>query len=309
VQTLHHYDKIGLLKPSLRAANGYRMYSDRDLLKLQQIMALKYFGFKLADIKILLNSEVNMIEHFNVQLLLLREKADRLYEASKIIEGIVSEYGNNKSISWEDIIKSIEVFTTTEKLEVTWAGRILDPKGLKEYAQFERDLKSRLTESQKKELVTQWEEMISTLKSNLESDPRSEYGRMIFKRLLDLSNKYYGKGFAALRATIWERGCIEGLADEKDHGLSQEMITWINTALDAYFRTSISAILAEIDSTSNDKLIHSLDDLLTELCGYSKTRRETLLNEVLEDDKISQKARILLKKYYLEWCGAVYFKN
>ena len=41
VQTLHHYDRIGLLKPSLRHTNGYRVYSEKDLLTLQQIIALK----------------------------------------------------------------------------------------------------------------------------------------------------------------------------------------------------------------------------------------------------------------------------
>lgn len=33
-QTLHHYDRIDLLKPSIRLANGYRVYSENDLLKL-----------------------------------------------------------------------------------------------------------------------------------------------------------------------------------------------------------------------------------------------------------------------------------
>lgn len=33
VQTLHHYDKINLLAPSVRHANGYRLYSERDLLQ------------------------------------------------------------------------------------------------------------------------------------------------------------------------------------------------------------------------------------------------------------------------------------
>lgn len=64
VQTLHHYDHIGLLKPSLRLTNGYRVYSEKDLLKLQQIIALKFFGFKLTHIKSLLTDEVNMLDHF-----------------------------------------------------------------------------------------------------------------------------------------------------------------------------------------------------------------------------------------------------
>ena len=33
VRALHHYDKIGLLKPSMRLPNGYRLYSEKDLLK------------------------------------------------------------------------------------------------------------------------------------------------------------------------------------------------------------------------------------------------------------------------------------
>ncbi|MBV8801763.1 MAG: MerR family transcriptional regulator, partial [Gammaproteobacteria bacterium] len=63
VQTLHYYDRIGLLKPSVRLPNGYRLYSENDLLKLQQIIALKFFGFALPQIKKLLSSDVNMLDH------------------------------------------------------------------------------------------------------------------------------------------------------------------------------------------------------------------------------------------------------
>ena len=44
-RTLHHYDAIGLLQPSRREANGYRLYSEHDLVRLQQIVALKFLGF------------------------------------------------------------------------------------------------------------------------------------------------------------------------------------------------------------------------------------------------------------------------
>lgn len=67
VRTLHHYDKIGLLKPSLRRPNGYRLYSEKDLLKLQQILALKFFGFKLSRIKTLMQEEINIFDHFRAQ--------------------------------------------------------------------------------------------------------------------------------------------------------------------------------------------------------------------------------------------------
>ena len=51
IRMLRHYDKIGLLKPTYRADNGYRYYNASDLAKLQQIIALKSFGFTLSGIK------------------------------------------------------------------------------------------------------------------------------------------------------------------------------------------------------------------------------------------------------------------
>ncbi len=74
VQTLHHYDRIDLLKPSVRLSNGYRIYSEKDLLRLQQIIALKFFGFELSQIKTLLASSAEAIEHFAVQAKLLEQK-------------------------------------------------------------------------------------------------------------------------------------------------------------------------------------------------------------------------------------------
>ncbi|AGK46494.1 merR regulatory family protein [Burkholderia thailandensis MSMB121] len=50
VRTLHHYDAIGLLKPSARADNGYRLYDRSDIARLHQIQALRRFGLALADV-------------------------------------------------------------------------------------------------------------------------------------------------------------------------------------------------------------------------------------------------------------------
>jgi len=45
IRALHHYDRLGLLKPSGRTAAGYRRYTDRDLVRLEQVVALKFIGF------------------------------------------------------------------------------------------------------------------------------------------------------------------------------------------------------------------------------------------------------------------------
>ncbi|ROZ79605.1 MerR family transcriptional regulator [Ramlibacter sp. WS9] len=50
VRTLHHYDEIGLLKPSGRSESGYRLYSREDVARLHGIQALRQLGLALADI-------------------------------------------------------------------------------------------------------------------------------------------------------------------------------------------------------------------------------------------------------------------
>ena len=54
VRTLHHYDAIGLLRPSGRTdsahGSGHRLYTAADVARLQQILSLKHLGFGLEQI-------------------------------------------------------------------------------------------------------------------------------------------------------------------------------------------------------------------------------------------------------------------
>src|SRR4051812_49093388 len=57
VKTLHHYDRLGLLRP-LRTPAGYRTYSDLDLQRLEEIAALKVIGVPLKEIAALLKGDL-----------------------------------------------------------------------------------------------------------------------------------------------------------------------------------------------------------------------------------------------------------
>ena len=56
VRTLHHYDAIGLLKPTAVTEAGYRLYDDEALERLQQILLFREVGFPLKEIKRILDS-------------------------------------------------------------------------------------------------------------------------------------------------------------------------------------------------------------------------------------------------------------
>lgn len=149
VQTLHHYDRIDLLKPSARQANGYRVYSEQDLLKLQQIIACKFFGFELSQIKNLLTDASGAVEQFSAQALFLEQKAANLLDASKTMKNIISEVKDDKSIPWETVITLIEVYRMTQQLEHAWVKDIFSPEELKQYAAFETEMISHSTPEQK----------------------------------------------------------------------------------------------------------------------------------------------------------------
>lgn len=56
VRTLHHYDAIGLLKPSQTTQAGYRLYDDAALTRLQNILMFRELRFPLKEIKAILDS-------------------------------------------------------------------------------------------------------------------------------------------------------------------------------------------------------------------------------------------------------------
>ena len=51
VRALHHYDEIGLLRPSLHTGSGHRLYTAVDIARLQQILSLRQLGFALEEIR------------------------------------------------------------------------------------------------------------------------------------------------------------------------------------------------------------------------------------------------------------------
>lgn len=90
IRTLQYYDEIRLLKPSELTQSGYRLYDDDALQKLQQILFFKELGFKLKEIKeILEKPDFDRMNAFKKQkelLLIKRNRTDRLIQLLSRLE-------------------------------------------------------------------------------------------------------------------------------------------------------------------------------------------------------------------------------
>src|SRR5689334_2218056 len=109
VRTLHHYDRLGLLQPANRTEAGYRLYSDADIVRLQQIVTLKFIGMSLQQIRdVLTKRRVNVLEALTRQQRLLERKRSQLDHAIAALE-LAKRYSGNASAEPEAFRKIIEV--------------------------------------------------------------------------------------------------------------------------------------------------------------------------------------------------------
>lgn len=127
-RTLQYYDEIGLLKPTGLSPSGYRLYDDKALEKLQQILFFKELDFRLKDIKELLdNEDFDKIKAFKEQKKLLCLKRKRLDDLIKLLSKL--EKGEQcmsfKEFDLSEYINALETFKNQKTDDViTYWGSV-----------------------------------------------------------------------------------------------------------------------------------------------------------------------------------------
>ena len=109
IRTLQYYDRIGLLHPTGYTQAGYRLYDDRALQKLQQILLYRELEFPLKDIrKIMESPSFDRERALEQQITLLTFKKERLEDLIELARGIKTVGGNTMDFSAFDTRKTDE---------------------------------------------------------------------------------------------------------------------------------------------------------------------------------------------------------
>jgi len=210
VRTLHYYDQLGLLKPSFERANGYRVYTDADLLKLQQIVTLKFMGFSLGQIRELLDSKgYEAVKSLKVQAGAVKDEIARLRQASRAIDQVLRLLETKGRINRQKLIKIMEVIQMGEDVKKTWHEKFYTEVELKEFA----EVGKKYTPEMAKAYERRWAELIAEVKKNLKADPASETAQSLAKRWKDLLNEAYGDR-PELKARIGEAYTAGAVPDD-----------------------------------------------------------------------------------------------
>lgn len=231
VRTLQYYDKEDLLSPSSESEGGRRLYTDKDVIKLHQILSLKSLGFSLDDIKnrlVSLDTPADVAGALTDQAAAIRKKMETLAESLKAIETLKAEVLKMQTVDFKkyaDIIVNLQM-----KNDYYWMIRHFDDQTLDHIrSRFDKDSGLAAMETFKR----LQNEAIQFQKDGV--SPESEAGKTLAKEFWEMVMKFTD-GDMNVMSKLIETINLDGL----DNNWKQRQTTanaFIEPALGAYFDT------------------------------------------------------------------------
>jgi DNA-binding transcriptional MerR regulator len=193
VRALHHYDRIGLLKPQ-RGTSGFRLYRMEDLERLEQIAALKFLGIPLQEIRLLLkHGPLTLVDSLNVQREALAEKRKRIDRAVVAIEAAEKVIRSGKTTDasiLRKIIEAIDMQPQENSMRKYYTEQAWIDK--------ERLAQETPLEARKKNMED-FRQLFAEIEADIDLDPATEQAQTLTRRWLVLSQFAHG-GNEAIRA-------------------------------------------------------------------------------------------------------------
>ena len=174
VKALHHYDRLGLLQPG-RTDTGYRVYLERDLETLEQIVALKFLGIPLKQIGVVLKRAAQLPDALRLQRRALEEKHDLLGRAIRAAEESLE---SGQPADAAILKKIIEVIDMQDGIAV-----------MKKY--YSEEAWDRHRRYYEEGPSPEWRQLYRDAEALLGTDPGSEPAQALVERWFELSRRAY----------------------------------------------------------------------------------------------------------------------
>jgi len=143
VRTLHHYDEVGLLCPSERSEAGYRLYTDDDLARLQQVLFYKELGFGLEEIRELMaDPAFDRREALLAQREMVAEHALRLEAMLSLIDKTLISLEGGIRMTKEEMFEVFGDFDPSEyeeEVEQRWGDTDAYKESAKRTSRYTKD--------------------------------------------------------------------------------------------------------------------------------------------------------------------------
>lgn len=223
VRTLHHYDEIGLLSPSHRSESGYRLYTQDDVVRLQQVRSLRTLGFSLEEAGAFLKRPgVTPDRVLQLHIAHLKERIEMEQRLCDRMEAIAKRWGADETVPTEEFLQVIEVTTMLDKYYT--------PEQMEELKQ----RREALGDGRIRQAEGEWKELMAQVQAEMDkgTDPADERVQQLARRWMGLVQEFTGghPGIAQSLGRMYkEETTVAGL----DTAHMRQMMEYVGKAMAA----------------------------------------------------------------------------
>lgn len=220
VRALHHYDEIGLLSPSHRSEAGYRLYTEVDVARLQQIRSLRALGFSLEEARdFLKRPEVTPDRVLQLHITHLKEQIAAQQSLCDRLEQVARRWRSDENVPTEEFLQIIEV--------TNMIGKYYTPEQMEQMKQ-RREM---LGEDHIRQVEAEWPELMAKVQAEMDqgTDPADERVQALARRWKELVEEFTGgdPGIAKSVGRMWqEETTVHGI----DTGNMRKLMGYVQKA-------------------------------------------------------------------------------
>jgi DNA-binding transcriptional MerR regulator len=212
IRTLHHYDRIGLLRPAHHSPAGYRLYATDDLPRLQQILTLRLLGFSLKQIGALLERrDFDLVASLRIQRRVVRDRIAELERIDAALDALVAHRLATGEWAWELAIAA----SAAVHDGLTHKGEEMEAHYTPEQIHQFAEVGAAVPQAEITAIETAWAALLTEIRADPDHDPASDEARALADRWQELNTRTmqhyqtHPELMEAIRAN-YDRGAFEG---------------------------------------------------------------------------------------------------
>lgn len=230
VRTLRYYDQIDLLKPSGKTDGGHRLYSERDVVRLQQILFLKEMGFSLKEItNMLITDELNLKVSLEKQLRFVQEEQKKFNRMERILQAVVYSVDVEGELDWKVMFELIQLSKQSPRIREMFQNEV--------FSKGEQKLLHNLPNmSEEDPNVLEWVNLLKQLRNFMKDgkeascDEVQSATKKLMQKCLEMAN-----GDEAFLDKLWEvRKSKEDSQKMSMYPIEEELLLYMDEAFRIY---------------------------------------------------------------------------
>lgn len=226
IRTLHYYDEVGLLRPSLHTESGHRLYTGRDVARLQQVLSLRQLGFSLEEARDCLDGDgVAPLELIRSHVDQLRQQIELQKDLCNRLEGLLRYFERAGEVPAEQFLDTIEAMT--KMIENYYTPEQLD---------YLKKRREQISDDAIRAAEKEWPELMAKVKAEMEAgtDPADPRVQALMQRWRELIHSFTG-GDPGIQASLNRMWKEQGTTLAAQHNLP------FDARMDEYVRKAMAA--------------------------------------------------------------------